>query len=214
MLVCGEREAVVMAPPPMQDSVVSPCFHGCLAFLHRPFPPWCPSSHPLNPSLHSQHQPWHCDCSTIPKLQLPAAAPSRRPMFLPGICMTAARTIWLSFHLGWQVSCFTLSLKCFSSYTDNCPAVGIRPLLQFPHPLRVGPVLLILLLFILVPLSYRVFFYQSIYSFPLVRSPCLLSVGVLHALLCLNVYFWCIPGKRCTPCPPTLPSCSPSDVEF
>ena len=57
-----------------------------------------------------------------------------------------------------QVSCFTLSLKCFSSYTDNCPAVGIRPLLQFPHPPRVGPVLLILLLFILVPLSYRVFF--------------------------------------------------------
>ena len=57
-----------------------------------------------------------------------------------------------------QVSCFTLSLKCFSSYTDNCPAVGIGPLLQFPHPPRVGPVLLILLLFILVPLSYRVFF--------------------------------------------------------
>ena len=31
-----------------------------------------------------------------------------------------------------QVSCFTLSLKCFSSASENCPDVGIRPLLQFP----------------------------------------------------------------------------------
>ena len=29
-----------------------------------------------------------------------------------------------------QISCFTLSLKCFSSDSDNCPAVRIRPLLQ------------------------------------------------------------------------------------
>ena len=55
-------------------------------------------------------------------------------------------------------------------------------------------------------------FYQvlrgSIYSFPLVRYSCPLSAGVLHALLCLKVYFWCICGKRCTPRPPTpLPSC-------
>ena len=31
-----------------------------------------------------------------------------------------------------QISCFTLSLKCFFSDSDNCPDVGIRPLLQFP----------------------------------------------------------------------------------
>ena len=30
-----------------------------------------------------------------------------------------------------QMSCFTLSLKCFSSDSDSCPSVGIRPLLQF-----------------------------------------------------------------------------------
>ena len=36
---CGEREAMVMAPLPMHDSAVSPCLHGCLAFLHRHFPP-------------------------------------------------------------------------------------------------------------------------------------------------------------------------------
>ena len=33
-----------------------------------------------------------------------------------------------------QVSCFPLSLKCFSSDSDNCSGVGIGPLLQFPHP--------------------------------------------------------------------------------
>ena len=35
----------------------------------------------VNSSLQS---PW--DCSTIPKLQLPASAPSRRPMSLSGMC--------------------------------------------------------------------------------------------------------------------------------
>ena len=33
-----------------------------------------------------------------------------------------------------QISCFTLSLKCFSSDSDNCLDVGIGPLLQFPSP--------------------------------------------------------------------------------
>ena len=59
----------------------------------------------------------------------------------------------------------------------------------------------------------RSLFYQvlrgSIYSFPLVRHSCPLSGGVLHELLCLKVYSWCIHGERCTPRPPTsLPSCS------
>ena len=53
-----------------------------------------------------------------------------------------------------QICCFTLSLKCFSSGSDNCPHVGIRPLLQFPHWQRAGPVLLRLPFFPLVPLSY------------------------------------------------------------
>ena len=86
-----------------------------------------------------------------------------------------------------QISCFTLSLKCFSSDSDSCPNLGIRPLLQFPHPLRAGPFLLKLLFFPLVSLSYQVLC-ESIYSFPLVRYSCLHSAGVLHALLCLMVY--------------------------
>ena len=56
-----------------------------------------------------------------------------------------------------QISCFTLTLKCFSSDSDSCPDVGIGPLSQFPHPLRAGPVLLTLLFFPLVPSSYQVF---------------------------------------------------------
>ena len=64
-----------------------------------------------------------------------------------------------------QISYFTLSFKCFSSDSDNCPDVGIGPLLQIPHPLRAGPVLLTLLFFLLVPLSYWIL-HGSVY-FPL-----------------------------------------------
>ena len=31
-----------------------------------------------------------------------------------------------------QISCFTLSFKCFSSDSDNCPAVGIGPCFSSP----------------------------------------------------------------------------------
>ena len=46
-----------MAPPSMRDSAVSPCFHGCPAFLHGHFPPQSPPPRPLNLSLRSQKQP-------------------------------------------------------------------------------------------------------------------------------------------------------------
>ena len=73
--------------------------------------------------------------------------------------------ILIPFRLS-QISCFILSLKCFSSDSDNCLDVGIGPLLQFPHQLRAGPILLTLLFFPLIPSSYRVM-HGSIYSFPL-----------------------------------------------
>ena len=108
-----------------------------------------------------------------------------------------------------QISCLTLSLKCFSSDSDNCPDVGIGPLLQFPHLPRAGPIPLTLQLFPLVTSSYWVLC-SSIYSFLQVRYSFPLPDGVLHALLCLKVYSWCIHGERCIPCPPTSPpSCSP-----
>ena len=75
------------------DSAVSPCFCGCRAFLHRHFPPQSLLSPPLHPPFLSQQQPSPWDCSTIPKLQIPAAAPSRRLASLSGECMATARTV-------------------------------------------------------------------------------------------------------------------------
>ena len=211
MLACGQREAMVMAPPSMHDSAVLPCFHGCLAFLHQHFPPWSPPSHPFNLSLRSQQQPSPWDCFTIPKLPAPNRCPFQETS-VPVQGMYGCGKdclILIPFRLS-QISCFSLCLECFSSDSDNCPTVGTRPLLQFLHPLRAGPVLLTLPFPPLVPSSYRVL-RGSIYSLPLVRCSCPLSAGVLDTRLCLKVYSWCIRGERWTPCPPTpLPSCSPS----
>ena len=89
----GAREAMVMAPPSMSDSAVLSCFHGCLDFLHRHFPPQSPPSHPLDLSLCHQQQPLPWDFSIIPKLQLPAPMPSRGPASLSRVCMAVARTL-------------------------------------------------------------------------------------------------------------------------
>ena len=87
-----------------------------------------------------------------------------------------------------QISCLTLSLKCFSSDSNNCSDVGIVPLLQFPHSRRASPVLLTLLFFPLVPLSYGVLS-GSVYSFLLVSTP-VCSQPVLYMHFCV----WrCIP---------------------
>ena len=92
-----------------------------------PLFPWLPGFHPLpfstiisfftSPqSLCSQQQPSPRYCSTIPKIEFPAAVPSRGPAFLSEVCM--ARTVWFSLHLlpesssssqgfnlkGWMVS--------------------------------------------------------------------------------------------------------------
>ena len=180
MLACGEREALVMAPPLTRDSAVSPCFHGCPAFLHRHFPPQSPPSHPLDPSLCSQQQPLPWDCSTIPKLQLPDAVPSRGPVSLSGVCMAAARTVWFSFHLG----CSALNVSPLTQ--TFAPVWGSDPCFSPPHTEgKSSPTNT--LVFPLVPSSYRVLC-GSVYSFLLVRYSCLLSAGILHALLCLKVY--------------------------
>ena len=179
---------MMLGPPPTHDSAVSPCFHGCPAFLHRHSPPPSPPSHPFDLSLHSQQQPLPWDCSTILKLQFPKLQliqGTSIPVLYMYVCVKVC-LILIPFRLP-QISCFILSLKCFSSDSDCCPDVGIGPLLQFPYPLKAGPVLVTLLFFPLVPSSYQVL-RGSIYSFPLVRYSCLLTV-VLHALLCLKVYF-------------------------
>ena len=90
------------------------------------FPP-SSLSHPLDPSLHSQQQLLPSDCSTI-KLQLPAAAPSRRLAFLPSICMAAARTVWFSFHLGCHRAAVSFSaLNIYSLTQTIAPLWGSDP---------------------------------------------------------------------------------------
>ena len=144
---------MVMAPPPTRDSAVLPCFHGCLAFLHRHFPPQSPPSHPLHPSLHSQQQP-------SPGFAPQSLNSSSQPLPFPGNQRSCPWYVWLQQRLVLipfrlpETRCFTLRLKCFSN-SDNCPEVGIEPLLHFPHPPRAGPVLLALLFISLVPSSYQ-----------------------------------------------------------
>ena len=131
MLACGEKEAVVMAPPPTCDSAVSPCFHGCLAFLHQHFLSQSPHPHPIPLiSLCSQQQPSHWYWSTITKLQLPATAPSRGPTWHMYGCGKYC-LILIPFRPP-QIRCFTLSLQHVPSDSHNCPTVGIRPLLGSP----------------------------------------------------------------------------------
>ena len=68
---------------------------------------------------------------------------SSQPLPLPGDQCSCPECVWLCkdclillpFRLP-QISCFTLSLKRFSSDSDNCPDVGVRPLLLFPYPPR------------------------------------------------------------------------------
>ena len=130
------REAMAMALFPMYDSAVLPCFHGCPAFLHRHFPPQSFPSHPLNPSLCSQQQPSPWDCSTIPKLQVPAAALSRGPASLSGVYMAAAKTVWFPFHLGCHRS--AVSLSAFNVSQTIAPMWGSDP--SFCSPRRQGQV--------------------------------------------------------------------------
>ena len=58
VLAVGER-GYGDGSTPQTDSAVSPCSRGCLALLHRRFPPQSPPSHPLDSSLHRQqlHSP-------------------------------------------------------------------------------------------------------------------------------------------------------------
>ena len=128
----GKREAVVMAPPLHVTQQYHLASMAARLFSTGYFLPQSPPSHPLNQSLHSQQQPLPWDCSTNPKLQLPAAAPSRGPESLSGVCMAVAKTVILvPFRLP-QINCFTLGLKCFSCDSDHCPMWRLDPCFSSP----------------------------------------------------------------------------------
>ena len=107
---------------PYADSAVSPCFHGCLAFLHRHFPPQSPPSQPLNLFLCSPQQPSPWDCSTIPKPQPSYFTFQGTSVPVQGMYGCGKDCLILvSFRMP-LISCFTLSLKCFFSDSDWTPA--------------------------------------------------------------------------------------------
>ena len=100
--------------------------------------------------------PWTISLQSIADLTLgllhnPYAPPlnccaSRGPTPLSGVHMVASRivcVILIPFRLS-LISYFMLSLKCFSSVPNYCPDMGIRPLLQFLHLPRAGPITLTL----------------------------------------------------------------------
>ena len=139
MLACGERELWWWLHPLCMTQQLLPCFHGCPAFFHRHFPPQSPPSCPLHSSLHSQQQSLSWDCPTVPKLQLPATAPSRGPASLSRVCMAAARTVWFSFHLGCHRSAISLSVLNVSPLTQTvAPMWGSDP--GFSSPTSWGQV--------------------------------------------------------------------------
>ena len=124
---------MVMTPPPTHDSAVSSCFHGCLAFLHRLFPPQSPPSRSLGLSLCSQQQHLLWGCSTIPMVQLPTAAPSRGPASLSGVHMAAGRAVCFSFHLRCHRSAASLSALNVSPLTQTiAPMWGLDPCFSSP----------------------------------------------------------------------------------
>ena len=130
MLAVG-REEMVTAPPAVCDSAVSS------SFPPQAFPTTV-SSLTSAPSISpSQQQPSPRDCSTVPKPQLPATAQ------VHGTCIPVRGVygcgkgclILIPFRLP-QISCLTLSLKCFYSESDNCliqsPLWGLDPCFKSP----------------------------------------------------------------------------------
>ena len=84
------REVMVMAPPPACDSAESPCFHGCLAFLHQHFLPWFPPSAAAAKSLQS--------CLTL----CGPVDSSSLGSSVPGILQAIQEWVAISFSNEWK----------------------------------------------------------------------------------------------------------------
>ena len=124
------------------------------------------SHHSFLPHITLIHLPL---VNSSPRPEIAPQSLSSQLLHLPGDLRPCPGYIWLlqglsdshSFRLP-QISCFTLSLKCFSSDSDSCPDVRMRPLLLFSHLLRVGPVLLTPLFF---PSSFVLLSFAWFYTF-------------------------------------------------
>ena len=142
------------------------------------------------------HIPSICP-STVNSSPRPGIAPqslnsSFQLLPLPGDLCPCTGYVWL-----WQGLSDSHSIKAATAVSLS--ALNVSPLTQtialmwgsypyfIPPPSEGRSSLTNTPVFPLVPSFYRVL-RGSIYPFLQVRSSCLLSVGVLHALLCLKVY--------------------------
>ena len=203
----GEREAIVMAPPPSPQwlsSVVLPPW--LPSSPPRAFVLWSPSSYPLGLSPHSQQQsaPWDCPQSLPP-------APShsvyqRTCLPVQGVAAAA----WIVYadltpFRPSQISCFPLQQP---QMPLPCPKLlllrGDLTSLQFLHPFWAGPVSLSpsfsLSPFILPSFVWIYMFLSGGQGY------CQLSVGAPWGPLHLKMYSWCTHGERSIPHPPTPPT--------
>ena len=162
-----------------------PYFHGYLVcstdISHHDLLPHIPSIHlsTVNSSPHLGIAPQSLNSSSQ-LLPLPGNPHS----CLGYVWLWQGLSVLIPFRL-LQITCFTLSLKCFSSDSDSCPDLGIGPLLQFPHLPRTGPVLLTLLFspYFLHPTKYGVVLYILFHS----------SSTLVHSQLVFCMHF-CILG--------------------
>ena len=103
------------------------------AFPPGAFPTTSPPLHRLCQSFHSQQQPLSWVCSTIPKVQLPAARPSRGPASLSRVCMAAAGTVCISFHFGCRISAVSLTALNVPPLTQTVTLMwGLDPCFSCP----------------------------------------------------------------------------------
>ena len=158
------------------------------SFFHRHFPSQSP---PLPPSTRLSA------VNSSPHLHTPQTLPPS-PCTFQGTLVSVPSMydcgkdclILVPFRLP-QISCFTLSLKCFSSDSDCCLDGGTGPLPQSPPPLRVGPVLLTLLFFPLVPLLSFAWFYIFFSSGQvLLSAPSWCSAGTSMSQGVFLMYPW------------------------
>ena len=143
--------------------------------------------------------PWTISLQSVADLTLgllhnpyappPTCCASRGPTTLSGVHMVASRIVFvilIPFRLS-LISYFMLSLKCFSSVPNNCPDTGIRPLLQFLHLPRAGPITLTLFF---TPTSFIlasfVWFYSSCQVLIPAVSSCSASSPVSEGIFLMN----------------------------
>ena len=205
MLEYGEREAIVMAPPPVHDSEVLPWLHHCLTFFQRHSPQQSSPSCPLGPCPCSQQSTLPWDCSLTHKLLLSATVHSRGLLSLSRVCRAVARIGFMDltlFRLS-QDSCCTLQqlqmLPLCSKQLLQC--VNLTPAPVLPSlGCRSSPAHSSLF-------PYLPSFYWVLLGFKFLSG----RQGLLPALswcparsLVSECVFLMPPWRRWTPCPPSL----------